>query len=102
MMLPAWAGAGTILLLYAIMRGLALARAAALTASLMFALGTVHWKYSSVLFSHALSSFLVMLVSLLDHPDWTKTERSLVETLASWASFWVIPFLLNIQTLCLS
>ncbi len=61
MMLPAWAGAGTIVLLYAIMRDLALSRAASLTASLMFALGTVHWKYSSVLFSHALSSFLVML-----------------------------------------
>jgi hypothetical protein len=61
MMLPAWAGAGTVVLLYAVMRELALSRAAALTASLMFALGTVHWKYSSVLFSHALSSFLVML-----------------------------------------
>jgi hypothetical protein len=61
MMLPAWAGAGTVVLLYAIMRELALSRAAALTASLMFGLGTVHWKYSSVLFSHALSSFLVIL-----------------------------------------
>jgi hypothetical protein len=27
----------------------------------MFSLGTVHWKYSSVLFSHALSGFLVLL-----------------------------------------
>ena len=61
MMLPVWAGAGTVVLLYAVMRELALSRAAALTASLMFALGTIHWKYSSVLFSHALSSFLVIL-----------------------------------------
>ena len=61
MMLPAWAGAGTVALLYAIMRELALSRASALTTSLMFALGTVHWKYSSLLFSHALSSFLVIL-----------------------------------------
>ncbi len=61
MMFPAMAGAGTVLLLYALMRGLALSRASALTASLMFAMGTIHWKYSSVLFSHALSSFLVML-----------------------------------------
>lgn len=61
MLLPSWAGAGTVVLLYALMRSLALSRAASLTAALMFALGTVHWKYSSVLFSHALSSFLVML-----------------------------------------
>jgi 4-amino-4-deoxy-L-arabinose transferase-like glycosyltransferase len=65
MLLPVLAGAGTVVLLYALMRELALSRAAALTASLMFALGTVHWKYSTVLFSHALSSFLVILALYL-------------------------------------
>ncbi len=65
MMMPAWAGAGTIVLLYALMRDLPLARAPALTAALMFAVGTVHWKYSSVLFSHALSAFLTILAIFL-------------------------------------
>lgn len=65
MMLPAWAGAGAIVLLYAVMRELTLSKAASLTASLMFAFGTIHWKYSSVLFSHALSSFLVVLALFL-------------------------------------
>ena len=58
-MLPALAGAGTVVILYALLRLLTLSRAASVTAVLMFGLGTVHWKYSSVLFSHALSSFLV-------------------------------------------
>lgn len=58
--LPAWAGAGTVVILYLLMRGLGLPAAAALTAGIMFGLGTAHWKYSSVLFSHALSAFLVV------------------------------------------
>ena len=60
LLLPVFAGAGTAVVLYALMRLLALSRASAVTAVLMFGLGTVHWKYSSVLFSHALSSFLVI------------------------------------------
>jgi hypothetical protein len=59
LMLPAFAGAATAVVLYALMRLLELNRIAAVTAVLMFGLGTIHWKYSSVLFSHALSAFLV-------------------------------------------
>lgn len=62
MILPAIAGAATASLLYAIMRRFALSQAAAVTAALMFALGTAQWKYSAVLFSHALSGFLVILL----------------------------------------
>jgi hypothetical protein len=61
LMLPVFAGAGTAVVLYALMRLLDIGRLAAVLAVLMFSLGTVHWKYSSVLFSHALSSFLVVL-----------------------------------------
>ncbi len=61
LLVPAFAGAGTAVVLYAIMRLLGLSQAAAATTVLLFALGTIHWKYSSVLFSHALSSFLVVL-----------------------------------------
>lgn len=65
MLLPVWAGAGTAVLLYLLLRRLGIEGPAALTAVLMFALGTIHWKYSSVLFSHALSSFLVLLALFL-------------------------------------
>jgi hypothetical protein len=47
-------------LLYALLRYLTIGRAAALAAVLFFALGTIHWKYGTVLFSHALSGFLVI------------------------------------------
>jgi 4-amino-4-deoxy-L-arabinose transferase-like glycosyltransferase len=65
LMLPVFAGAGTAVVLYAIMRLLDIGRVAAVLAVLMFSLGTVHWKYSTVLFSHALSSFLVILTIYL-------------------------------------
>lgn len=61
LMLPVFAGAGTAALLYVLSRRLGIGRAAALTAVLFFALGTTHWKYSAVLYSHALSAFLVVL-----------------------------------------
>jgi hypothetical protein len=60
LLLPVFAGAGTAVLLYALLRYLAVGRAAALAAVLFFALGTIHWKYSTVLFSHALSGFLIV------------------------------------------
>ena len=73
-----WAGTGTVLLLYLLLREIELPVSAALTASLMFALGTTHWKYSSVLFSHALSSFTILLsvyltirVTRRSRPHWT-------------------------------
>ena len=65
LLLPALAGAATAVVLYALMRLLDITRAAASSAVLMFGLGTIHWKYSSVLFSHALSSFLVILAVYL-------------------------------------
>lgn len=61
LMLPALAGAGTVLLLYWLLLRQGVSSPAALLACILFGLGTAHWKYSSVLFSHALSSFLVML-----------------------------------------
>ena len=61
MLLPVWAGAGTVVLLFLFMRQLGLPSVAAFTAVFMLALGTTHWKYSTVLFSHTLSAFLVML-----------------------------------------
>lgn len=60
LMLPVLAGAATTVFLYWLLRRLGLSIAAALTAVLFFALGTIHWKYSSVLFSHALSGLLVI------------------------------------------
>ncbi len=61
MLLPSLFGAGTVVLLYFFLRQLSIPTAAAMTTSIFFAIGTIHWKYSSVLFSHALSSFLIML-----------------------------------------
>lgn len=61
MLLPAWAGAGTVLVLYLLLRELNLSVFSSLTASLALGLGTTHWKYGSVLFSHAPSALLVML-----------------------------------------
>jgi hypothetical protein len=58
LMLPVLAGAATAVVLYRLQRRLGIRPAAALTAVLFFALGTIHWKYSTVLFSHALSGFL--------------------------------------------
>jgi hypothetical protein len=92
MLLPVWAGAGTVVLIYAFMRVLALSRAASLTASVMFALGTVHWKYSSVLFSHALSSFLVILALYL-------TIRIARQTKVHWGSALFLGFVLGYSVL---
>ena len=61
LLLPVLAGAGTAALLFALLRYLDVGRAAALTAVVFFALGTTQWKYSTVLFSHALSGFLIVL-----------------------------------------
>jgi hypothetical protein len=61
LMLPVLAGAATAVVLYRLQRRLGIRPAAALTAVLFFALGTIHWKYSTVLFSHALSGFLAIL-----------------------------------------
>ncbi len=65
MLLPSLAGAGAVLLLYLLLRELGVSSAGALMASLALGLGTAHWKYSSVLFSHALSSFTVLLAVYL-------------------------------------
>jgi hypothetical protein len=76
-LLPVLAGAGTAVVLYALMRLFALSRPAAVTAVFMFGLGTVHWKYSSVLFSHALSSFLVIITLFLVVHIARRGDRSL-------------------------
>lgn len=65
MLLPVLAGAGTAVLLYLFLRQNGVTMAGAGTAVLMFSLGTAQWKYSTVLFSHALSGFLVMLAVVL-------------------------------------
>jgi hypothetical protein len=61
LLLPVLAGAASAVILYQLQRRLEISPAAALTAVLFFALGAIHWKYSTVLFSHALSGFLVTL-----------------------------------------
>lgn len=61
LLLPVLAGAATAVVLYNLQRRLEISPAAALTAVTFFALGTIHWKYSTVLFSHALSGLLVTL-----------------------------------------
>ena len=61
LLLPVFAGAGTAVILFGMLRQLEIARAAAVTAVVFFGLGTIHWKYSTVLFSHALSGFLLIL-----------------------------------------
>jgi hypothetical protein len=65
LLLPVLAGAATAVLLYWFMRRLQLSAAAALLAALIFGLGTLHWKYSTVLFSHALSGLLVVAVVVI-------------------------------------
>lgn len=61
LLLPVFTGAATVALVYGLLRCLDIRRPAALAAVVLFALGTTHWKYSTVLFSHALSGFLVVL-----------------------------------------
>ena len=61
MLLPVLAGASTAVLLYLFLRQQGVTMAGAGTAVIMFSLGTAQWKYSTVLFSHALSGFLVLL-----------------------------------------
>ncbi len=73
LLLPVFAGAGTVALLFALLRRLGVGRAAALAAVLFFALGTTHWKYSTVLFSHALSGFLI--VSAVSLTLWLAESR---------------------------
>ena len=61
MLLPALAGAATAVTLYGLLRAGGVRPGAALTAVVFFGLGTIQWKYSTVLFSHVLSGFLVIL-----------------------------------------
>ncbi len=65
MLLPVLAGTGTAVLLYLFLRQHGVTMGGAVTAVLMFSLGTAYWKYSTVLFSHALSGFLVLLTIYL-------------------------------------
>ncbi len=65
MALPVLAGTGTAVLLFVLLRQLAISPAAAFLTVFFFATGTTHWKYSTVFFSHALSSFLVMLAVVM-------------------------------------
>jgi 4-amino-4-deoxy-L-arabinose transferase-like glycosyltransferase len=73
LLLPVLAGAGTAVILYGLLRRLRVGQTAAILAVLFFALGTAQWKYSTVLFSHALSGFLVaasvaLTLNLADAP----------------------------------
>lgn len=65
LLVPAWAGAGAALLLYRLLREFGVSIFSALTTSVVLGVGTTHWKYSSVLFSHAPSAFLVLLAIYL-------------------------------------
>jgi len=88
LLLSVLAGAGTAALLFALLRYLDVGRAAALTAVVFFALGTTHWKYSTVLFSHALSGFLVVLAVTL---ALLLAEREL----AGWSWYALLGFVLG-------
>lgn len=76
MFLPVWAGALTAVLLYLLLRQIfQFGQGVSLTAVLFYALGTIQVKYSTVLFSHALSGLLVvvcvgLLLWLWKKPDW--------------------------------
>ena len=90
LLLPVWAGAGTITLLYLLLRRQGMAAPAALLACLALGLGTAHWKYSSVLFSHALSSFLVLLaiylaLELARRPDAGWFRYALLGLVLGWS-----------------
>lgn len=93
MLLPAWAGAGTVVILYRLLRDLEISIFGALTTSLMFGLGTAHWKYSSVLFSHALSSFTVMLSVYL-------IFRATARAASVSAIHWTLPLFLGFVLGC--
>ncbi len=65
MLVPVLAGAAGLILTYLTLRLLGISTFSALTTAVVLGLGTVHWKYSSVLFSHAVSGFLVVLIIYL-------------------------------------
>ncbi|MFW6082768.1 MAG: hypothetical protein ACOC8C_01800 [Chloroflexota bacterium] len=65
LLVPVWAGAGAAVLLYRLLREFGISVFSALTTSVVLGVGTTHWKYSSVLFSHAPSAFLILLALYL-------------------------------------
>lgn len=93
MLLPVFAGAGTAVLLYLFLRENGLSLIGALTAVVLFSLGTVHWKYSSVLFSHALSGFLIMLSVLL------ATRLRPAQKGADWTRYFLLGLILGLSVL---
>ncbi len=107
MLLPVLAGTGTAVLLYLFLRQQGVTMAGAVTAVIMFSLGTAQWKYSTVLFSHALSGFLVLLaivlVTRLETRDWRlETEQSPVSSLQSpnlWFRYLFLGFVLGFSVL---
>ena len=88
MLLPAWAGAGAVVALYLMLRRLSVSQFTALTTCLMFGIGTVHWKYSSVLFSHSLSSLTVLTSILL--ATGVRADAGI-----RWARTWSLGFVLG-------
>ncbi len=92
MLLPVWAGAGTAVLLYLFLREQGISLAGAVTAVLMFGLGTAQWKYSTVLFSHAPSGFLALLsIWLAVRIVKTQSEK--------WAHYLFLGFVLGFSVL---
>ncbi|MEZ4517073.1 MAG: phospholipid carrier-dependent glycosyltransferase [Chloroflexota bacterium] len=90
LLLPVLAGAGTAIVLYWLLRRLQVGQAAAILAVVFFALGTAQWKYSTVLFSHALSGFLIisavaLVLWLADTPDVHWPWYLLLGLLSGWA-----------------
>jgi hypothetical protein len=107
MLLPVLAGTGTAVLLYLFLRQHRVTMGGAVTAVLMFSLGTAHWKYSTVLFSHALSGFLVLLAIVLttrlETKDWRiETEQSPIANRQSpnlWLRYLFLGFVLGFSVL---
>ncbi|MCB9419311.1 MAG: hypothetical protein H6667_05885 [Ardenticatenaceae bacterium] len=96
MLLPVLAGAGTAVLLYLFLRQHGVTMAGAVTTVLMFSLGTAQWKYSTVLFSHALSGFLVLLAIFLTTRLTTK-DWQLKSNL--WPRYLLLGFVLGFSVL---
>lgn len=65
MLLPVFAGAGTVVILYNLLRSYELSEFASLTTSLAYAFATTSWKYGSVLYSHGQSALLMIAAVML-------------------------------------
>jgi hypothetical protein len=79
MLVPVLFGAATVTGVFRLLRWWGVSLEAAFAAAAILAVGTLQWKYSSVLFSHAVSGFLVFMV-------FSMAVRADAERLKPWAA----------------